>query len=93
MAEKPGPETLRALAAGLHVPVALAEIDALAAHADAWEAERAGRDALAEQLAEAQKRLELLEQERKWWLENAIKRHKRAEARRSGRTPRSRART
>jgi hypothetical protein len=92
MAEKPGPETLRALAASLHVPVTLAEMDALAAHADAWQAERAERDALAEQLAEAQKRLESLEQERKWWLENAIKRHKRAEARRSERPPRSRER-
>jgi len=99
MADMPGPTTLRALAAGLRGPAALEDRDALRAHAEAWQEERAERLALAaqleserlsnarlaEQLAEAQRRVELLEQDRRWWQENAIKRRKRAEARRSGR--------
>jgi hypothetical protein len=82
MSDIPGPKTLRALAAGLHTPITPEEKDALVAHADAWEAERV---AIAEQLAAAQKRVEVLEQDREWWKANAIKRRKRAEARRSGR--------
>jgi hypothetical protein len=76
--------TLRALATGLHTPITTAQVDAIVAHADAWEAERIDRAALAEKLALAQKRVEVLEQDRRWWQENAIKRRKRAEARRSG---------
>lgn len=107
MADTPGPNTLRALATGQPVPVTLAEIDVLFAHADAWEAERVNRVALAkqldferltngrltEQLAAAQKRVDLLEQDRKWWQANAIKRRKRAATRQSGRPPRRRERT
>lgn len=103
MADIPDPETLRALAAALHASAAPAEIDALLAHADAWEAERVHRVALAErldaerltngrlteQLAAVQQRLDVLEQDRKWWQENAIKRSKRAATRRSGGPPRS----
>lgn len=85
MTSSPGPETLRALAASLHGPVAPAEKEALAAHADAWEAERAEQAAIADQLAATQKRVEVLEQDREWWKANAIKRRKRSEARRSGR--------
>ncbi len=85
MADTVGAETLRALVAGLHTPVTQAEIDALLRHADAWAAERVERAGLEEQLAVAQKRVEVLEQDRKWWQDNAIKRRKRAEARRSGR--------
>ena len=84
MTDTPGPGTLRALATGLHAPVTPAQMDALVALADAWEAERVDGAALAEQLALAQKRVEVLEQDRRWWQENAIKRRKRAEARRSG---------
>jgi hypothetical protein len=107
MADMMGPETLRALATGLRVPAALAEIDALLAHADAWGAERVNRIALAEQLdferltngrlteqlAAAQKRVEVLDQDRRWWQENAIKRRKRAATRRSEHPPRGRERT
>jgi hypothetical protein len=88
MADILGPGTLRALATALQVTVTHVQIDALDAHADAWESDRANRDALAEQLALAQKRVEVLEQDRKWWQENAIKRRKRSEARRSGGLPR-----
>jgi hypothetical protein len=82
MSDTMGPETLRALEAGLHTPITPEEKDALVAHADAWETERS---AMGEQLAAAQKRVEVLEQDREWWKANAIKRRKRAEARRSGR--------
>jgi hypothetical protein len=86
MMDAEGPETLRALVSGgLHASVAPEDIDAILAHADAWEAERVERAALAEQLAVALKRVEVLEQDRKWWQDNAIRRRKRAEARRSGR--------
>jgi len=84
MTDTPGPTTLRALARGLHAPATPAELDALVAHADAWEAEQIRQAALADQLAAAQKRVEVLEQDREWWKANAIKRRKRAEARRSG---------
>jgi hypothetical protein len=82
MSDTLGPETLRALAAGLPGPATRAEMDALAAHADAWEAERIG---LEEQLAAMRDRVEVLEKDRRWWQDNAIKRRKRAEERRSGR--------
>ena len=85
MADPTSPETLRALVAGLQTPATQAVIDALLAHAEAWAGERVERAGLEEQLAVAQKRVEVLEQDRKWWQDNAIKRRKRAEARRSGR--------
>jgi sulfur relay (sulfurtransferase) DsrC/TusE family protein len=88
MADMLGPGTLRALATALQVPATQAEIDALVAHADAWGSEQADHVALAEELALAQKRVEVLEQDRKWWQDNAIKRRKRSEARRSGSAPR-----
>jgi hypothetical protein len=84
MTDMLGPGTLRALATDPHTSATQAQIDALVAHADAWEAERVDRAALAGQLALAQKRVEVLEQDKRWWQENAIKRRKRAEARRSG---------
>jgi hypothetical protein len=83
VAETLGPGTLRALAARLSMPAMPAQVDALVAHADAWEAERVARAALAEELAEAQRRVELLERDKRWWQDNAIKRRKRAEQRRS----------
>jgi hypothetical protein len=100
MPDKPGPETLIALAMGL--PVTAEQMEALVAHAEAWKAERADLGSLSEkldvehrtggvlveQLAEAKKRLELLEQDRKWWQENAIKRSKRAAERKSRLPPR-----
>ena len=89
MAEILGPETLRALATGLHLPVLPAGREAILAHADAWEGERGDRIALAEQLAEVRKQVELLEEDRKWWQANAIKRAKRSATRRSGRPPQS----
>ena len=84
MSEEPGPDSLQALAARWHAPITQAEIDAFAAHAEAWRAERAERAALAGQLAVVQEKLAVLERERQWWKDNTIKRRKRAEARRSG---------
>jgi len=98
MVDTPGPERLRMLVAGLHMPVAPSEIEALLAHASAWETERAELVALREQLqleritaasmtgelTALHKQLELLEQDRNWWKDNAIKRAKRRAARRSG---------
>jgi hypothetical protein len=89
MAEILGPETLRALAVGLQQPSLPAEREAILTHADAWEAEQVERSALVEQLAEVRKQVEVLEQDRKWWQANAIKRAKRSATRRSGRPPQS----
>jgi hypothetical protein len=101
------PESLSALAAGLDMRFSHAEICALSALAAVWDAEQVDRVALAEQmdserltkgrlteqLTAAQKRLEVLEQDRKWWQENAIQRRRRAETRRSGRPPSTNERT
>ena len=98
MVDTPGPERLRLLVAGLHMPVSPAEIEALLAHASAWESEQLKCVALREQLeleclatgsltwqlAAAQRQAEVLEQDRNWWKENAIRRAKRRAARRSG---------
>ena len=89
MAEILGPETLRALATCPQQPVLLVEREAILTHADAWEAEHVERTALVEQLAEARRQVEVLEQDRKWWQANAIKRAKRSASRRSGRPPQS----
>jgi hypothetical protein len=78
-----GPETLRALAARLPAPVPPGDMEALLAHIEAWKSEELARTRLEEQLASAQKQVEVLEQDRKWWEANAIKRSKRAAARRS----------
>ena len=93
---KEGPETLRELAGGTLGPTSSGLAATLQAHARAWEterencaalaarldAERAAAASLAEQLEVVHQRLEVLEQDRKWWQENAIKRHKRAATRR-----------
>lgn len=93
MADILGPDTLRAQAKSLEVTAR----NALLAHAEAWETERSSQVApagqldverlasrkLAEKLEEARKQVEVLEQDRKWWQENAIKRRKRAATRRS----------
>jgi hypothetical protein len=89
MAELLGPDTLRALAMGLQEPALPHAREGIIAHADAWEAERVDRIALAEQLAEVQKQVEVLEADRKWWQANAIKRAKRSAKRRSGHSPQS----
>jgi hypothetical protein len=96
-----GPATLRELAVSRLAPTLPELLAALEAHASAWEAEREDREALAaqlvveraaatrlaEQLAVVQQRLEVLEQDRKWWQENAIKRVKRAASRRGEGAP------
>lgn len=98
MADTPGPEALRELMAGLHGTASPAQIDAMAAYVEAWELERVTRhaldeqlaqarlsnEALAEQLAAALRQVEVLEKDRKWWQDNAIRRAKRSAARRSG---------
>lgn len=88
MADPQGPETLRELIRGLRGGMAQTDVDALLAHAKTWEAERDGNAGLGEQLAAAVKRVEVLEADRKWWQDNAIRRSKRAAARRSGNPPR-----
>lgn len=88
MAETMGPETLRALARGLRARATQAETEALLAHAASWEAEQETIKSLAHRLAEAEKRVGVLEQDRKWWQDNALKRAKRSAARRSGGPPR-----
>ena len=85
MTETPGPETLRGLAAVLRGTAASAALDTVLALADAWQVERAERRELEERLSAAQKRVELLEKDRRWWQDNAIKRRRRSEERRSGR--------
>lgn len=104
MTDPQGPEALRSLAAGLHSPITSDERDQLSAHANVWEAERLNcvalvdqlgaertvNEKLKEQLTAAQKRLEVLEQDRKWWQDNAIRRVKRSATRRSERPPRKR---
>jgi hypothetical protein len=102
MADGPGPDTLKALAAALQGRAPSTEIEALMAHAQTWAAEReacAGLSAQfdlqqtayarqAEQLAALQERVDVLERDRKWWQDNAIRRSKRIAARRSGRPSR-----
>lgn len=101
MLDTAGPETLRAVAEGLRRSVTTDQLEALVSHAAAWEVERADRIDLAEQLdvqratnrelneqlGVAQKKLEALERDRKWWQDNAIRRRKRAAMRRSGIPP------
>ncbi len=104
MDEGSGPGRLRDLVNGLGGRLSSQERDLLAEFADVWQAEHSALDErlnvertanakLSEQLAAAQKQVEILEQDRKWWLENAIKRRKRAEARGSTRSPRGREKT
>jgi hypothetical protein len=102
MADRPGPETLKALAAGLQGRARTTDIEHLMAHAETWAAEREDRaglsaqldlqrtvnGSLAEQLAAAQERVDVLERDRKWWQDNAIRRSKRIAARRSARPSR-----
>ncbi len=64
-----------------------AELEALQRHAAAWEAERLERSQIAQKLKVVEQKLEVLERDRKWWQDNAIKRRKRAEKRRGGQTP------
>jgi len=98
MPEKPEPATLRALAAALPAAVAPEAIGDLLAHAEAWEAEQLALTrlldserergvVLTEQLSVLHKRVDVLEQDRKWWQENAIRRMKRTASRRSARPP------
>ena len=102
MADGPGPETLKALAAGLQGHAPSTEIEALISLAETWASEREDRagfsarldlqqtvnERLAEQLAAAQERVDVLERDRKWWQDNAIRRSKRIAARRSTRPSR-----
>jgi hypothetical protein len=76
------------LTAGLRGSIAQADVEALLGLAGAWEAERLADAGLRDQLAAAEKRVEVLEADRKWWKDNAIRRSKRAAARRSGNIPR-----
>lgn len=101
MLDTAGPETLKAVAKGLQSSVTTEQFEALVSHTEAWEAERADRLDLADQLEiqrasnrelkqqldAAQQKLEELERDRKWWQDNAIRRRKRAAMRRSGLPP------
>jgi hypothetical protein len=84
MADSAGPETLTALAAELADAATPAQVQVMHALAATWQAERGQSAALIAQMATTEKRLEVLEKDRQWWQDNAIKRIKRSAARRSG---------
>lgn len=84
MADIAGPETLTALAAELEAAATREQVKALHMLAVTWQAERGRLAALSDQLATTEKRLEVLEKDRQWWQDNAIKRRKRSDERRSG---------
>lgn len=83
----PGPQSLRALGDRLLNSIEPAELGTLERHADTWEAERREHTQIAQKLKIVEQQLEVLERDRKWWQENAIKRRKRAERRRAGQPP------
>lgn len=84
MTEKQGPETLRRLAVDLRPAAPESAIASLISHAEVWETERAASADLARRLAETQQRLDVIERDFQWWKDNAIRRRKRAAARRAG---------
>jgi hypothetical protein len=77
-----GPDTLSALCEHLKSLIPGADHLALLDHVRAWEGDRKANAGLSEQLSAVQHKLEVLEQDRQWWQDNAIKRRKRAERRR-----------
>jgi len=84
MADFAGPETLTALAVAVEGAATPAQVKVMHTLAATWQAERGRSAELIAQLATTEKRLEVLEKDRKWWQDNAIKRRKRSDERRSG---------